>query len=678
MTGEAGAAPITGTAIKRMKHRITGSTRVWAFNACLGLGAAALYFFLVGKMEPIAIAPIKFPMWGVAILFFLGETLVVHLQFRRDAYTYSLAEIALVLALFFAAPSDLVIGQFIGSFIALAVGRRQSLIKAVFNVSHYCFEAGVAAILFHWLIDSSAPTGPMGWLVVVVCTTMVASVGTAMVAIAISLSGGNLKIRTVLQGLGYGYVVMLTNTSLALLAVEILWRDPAASWLLAVPTGLLFVSYRAYIGQREKREGIELLYESSRTVQRSHSSEQAVLTLLKQAREMFRAETAQLTLFSEEEEQVGLRTVVGPGDHVAIMEHVEMNPKEGVWARVASEGQAVLIPRPIQNDRLRVDFAARNVFKDAMVAPLFGREGVIGTVLVGDRLGEVSTFDSEDLKLFETLANHATVSLENARLVDRLRDSLAHLTEMNRLKDDFVAAVSHELRTPLTSIQGYVKTLLRPEMRDFDHDQQVSFLEAVDRQSERLRMLIEDLLVVARLDADEIAPMWTPVHIDQVIERVLVELRDRKVSHDLVTELASGLPTIDSDEGKIHQIITNLVDNACKYTPDGTQVEVRCEQEGEGVTVTVADQGEGIPSVEHEKIFDRFYQVDQSSTRKVGGTGLGLYLCRRLAESLGGRIWLEKSDSTGSTFSLWVPKLPPAPKIATAPGPPTSAADLPA
>ncbi len=99
-----------------------------------------------------------------------------------------------------------------------------------------------------------------------------------------------------------------------------------------------------------------------------------------------------------------------------------------------------------------------------MVAPLFGEDEVVGTMLVGNRFGEVSTFDAEDLKLFETLANHASVSLENARLVGRLEESLAHLTEMNRVKDDFVASVSHELRTPLTSILGYAKTLLRPNV----------------------------------------------------------------------------------------------------------------------------------------------------------------------------------------------------------------------
>lgn len=643
---------------ERTRSGLSGEIKVWLLNAALAGAAVVLFLGPIDDLSAIE-APLKISLPLAALLFFAGESMVVHLQLRRDAYSYSLTEVAMILCLFFAEPTTVVLGQFLGATAALTFVRRQSLLKLIFNVAHYCFEACLAVLLFDAFVMASSPLEPMTWVRVVMSIVLTSTVSTLSVALAIALSGSQLDPRATLRGLAYGLVLMGTNVSLALLGVNILWIQPNAAVLLAVPTLVLFVSYRAYIAQREKRESVELLYESSRSVQRSSTSEQAIMTLLSQARQMFRAEVAQLTLFSEDEENVGWRSSLGPDENFTVMEAVKLDPKEGVWARVASEGQAILIPRPIQNDRLRVYFAARNVFKDAMVAPVFGREGVIGTVLVGDRLGEVSTFDTEDLKLFETLSNHASVSLENARLVDRLKESLAHLTEMNRLKDDFVAAVSHELRTPLTSIQGYVKTLLRPEMRDYDPEAQHSFLEAVDRQSERLRSLIEDLLVVARLDAHEVTPTWMPVHIDDVVDRVLVELRDRKSSHDLVPDLGE-LPTINSDEGKIQQIITNLLDNACKYTPDNTTVTVTAEVEGEGVTISVIDQGTGIPADQHEKIFDRFYQVDQSSTRRVGGTGLGLYLCRRLADALGGRIWLERSDESGSVFSLWVPVSPPS------------------
>jgi len=368
---------------------------------------------------------------------------------------------------------------------------------------------------------------------------------------------------------------------------------------------------------------------------------------------MFRADVASITLFAEREPHAAERTRLCRDDAVGVTERITLDPREGVWARVAADGSAILLQRPI-DDRVRPHFAERGVHKDAMVAPLFGDRGVIGTFVVGDRIGDASTFSGEDLKLFETLTNHASIALQNARLVDRLKESLAHLTETNRLKDDFVAAVSHELRTPLTSIQGYVKTLLRPGTT-FTPEQQREFLEAVDRQGDRLRHLIEDLLVVSQLEAKELTPLISTIDVAQLIERVVAELRHRTAGRELDFDVPRGFPQVISDEGKIHQIVSNFVDNACKYSPPGSPVCIRARREGEGVTISVVDSGAGIPAGDQDKVFDRFYQVDQTSTREKGGTGLGLYICRHLAQAIGGRVWLGRSDTSGSEFSLWLP-----------------------
>jgi signal transduction histidine kinase len=459
------------------------------------------------------------------------------------------------------------------------------------------------------------------------------------------------------QGLGLGLIVTATNISLGLVAAELMWRDPTAGWLLIVPITVLFFAYRAYNSEREKHQSLEFLYETTRTAQRYLNLDQALYTLLNQARQMFRAELADITLLPADGEELHRQTTLGPGDEYKLMEPVALDPTEGVWARVVSEGAAVLVRRPMQNERLREHYAAQGI-RDIMVAPLVVEDGVIGTLRVANRLGDVSTFDNEDLKLFETLANHATVSLENARLVAQLQSSLTHLTEMNRLKDDFVASVSHELRTPLTSIQGYVKTLLRPGV-DFTHDERHSFLSAVDRQSTRLATLIEDLLVVARLESNRLSLTLSPVSLPVVAERVVEELRVRAKDRAFKVSFAPDLSAVEGDEGKIHQIVSNLVDNALKYSPEDAPVSIAGMAEGDGVTISVTDFGPGIPADVQDKVFDRFYQVDQSATRKVGGAGLGLYICKSLATAFGGRLWLERSDETGSTFSLWIPATPP-------------------
>ena len=247
----------------------------------------------------------------------------------------------------------------------------------------------------------------------------------------------------------------------------------------------------------------------------------------------------------------------------------------------------------------------------------------------------------------------ASASLQNTVLIARLEESLAHLTELNRLKDDFVAVVSHELRTPLTSIQGYVKTLLQlDELEDADRR---SFLEAADRQGDRLRRLIEQLLVTSRLETHEEPLSVAPVSIPLLVRQVVEEVRAIAHGHTFDVRVDPSLHAIESDEAKIHQIVSNLAENALKYSPPDTRVTIRANGVDEGIAISVADEGPGIAADAREHVFERFYQADSSTTRKVGGTGLGLYICRKMTESLGGRLTLDRTGHDGSVFTLWVP-----------------------
>lgn len=636
--------------------RLSGTGRVWLLNLVVA-GLAGVLVAAVGAAGLDAVDnPFEIPWWAIGGLFFLAEVYVVHLQFRREAHSFSLSEIPLVLGLYFLAPPALVLAQLVGSGAALILHRRQSPLKLVFNLAHLSLEAIFASLLFHWVVGHGDPAGLIGWIATVVAVALTTLLAAVMITIAISLSEGKMHLETLTEGLGLGVMVGMTNTCIALVAATLMWARPEAAWLLLVPVATVFFAYRAYTSERQKHKSLESLYESSRVVQGSLQIEATISELLSQARKMFQAEVAQITFFPTPGESA-FRSSMGPGEEGYLMRELDLDPRDGVWARVASEGEALLIPKPILNENIRKHFESRGM-RDAIVAPLHGADGVIGTFAVGSRLGDVSTFDEADLKLFETLANHASVSLENARLVGRLEESLAHLTEMNRLKDDFVAAVSHELRTPLTSIQGYIKTLLRPNV-EFSADDQRSFIEAVDRQSERLRRLIEDLLVVSRIESDTDKLLLTPVLLQKVAHHVVDEFRARTADRTFDFRFDESLLEVDTDETKVHQVVSNFVDNALKYAPDGTTITIGGRVEGEHVVMTVADQGPGIPEVEKARIFDRFYQIDQSSTRAAGGTGLGLYICKKLAEAIGGDIRLEKSDEDGSTFALWIPLKPP-------------------
>ena len=250
------------------------------------------------------------------------------------------------------------------------------------------------------------------------------------------------------------------------------------------------------------------------------------------------------------------------------------------------------------------------------------------------------------------------LAVDNARLAEELQSSLEHEQQLNRMKDDFAAVVSHELRTPLTSIQGYIKTMLQLSS-ELPQDERDSFLEAADRQSDRLRQLIEQLLVVGRLETHVEPLALSSLSMQRLCAEVIDELRGRGSGHTFDVMIATSLPAVKTDEGKVHQILSNLMENALKYSPPGTRVVIEAVPAAAGVVVTVSDDGPGIPDEHHDHIFDRFYQVDQSTTRQVGGTGLGLYICLKMAESLGGRLWLARSDDRGSAFSLFLPEVPP-------------------
>jgi signal transduction histidine kinase len=644
---------VLGIVPKRERAPSTPARRVWFLSLGIASVAALVQWRLIGDVAPLVGVP-RVPWWALAIGFALAEAVVVHLQFRREAHSFSLNEIPLVIAMFTVSPAGLVLAQLVGAAVSLGLRRRQPLMKLVFNLAQLALGAQVALLVFRAVGGAGAGLGPLRWLGALLGVLVATIVGAIAVSAAIYLTEGRREREVFPKATFVALGVGLGTGAVGLLAVELLAREPVALWLLVIPVALVQLIYREYTAALQRHASLQVLYEATRTAQESIRIEETMVGLLERARDMFRAQIGEIVFFADEEAGA-TRTTVDPRGAVAL-EPVELDPSSGVWARVASEGQSVLLARPIQGERLQEHFGARGI-RDAMVAPLVADHRIVGTMTVANRNGDVTTFGEGDLQLFETLANHASVALENARLVRRLEDSLEHLTEMNRLKDDFVATVSHELRTPLTAVQGTIKTLLRANGR-LDVPTEASLLEAADRQSDRLRQLIENLLIVGRIESHQVATTVTSVSIPKVVQRVGEEIVGHGGPERLGVVLDDALPIVETDEGKLHQVLLNLVENALKYSPDGRPVTVRAVPRAEGVVVSVEDRGSGIPADVRDRVFDRFFQVDQTSTRPAGGTGLGLYICKQLADALQGRLWLERSDANGSVFSLWLPLRP--------------------
>jgi signal transduction histidine kinase len=249
-------------------------------------------------------------------------------------------------------------------------------------------------------------------------------------------------------------------------------------------------------------------------------------------------------------------------------------------------------------------------------------------------------------------AGHAALVVANTLLFEEVEQALRRQIDLNRQKDEFVAAVSHELRTPLTTVLGVVSTARRLRSR-LEPDALDELLGRAAQQGDRLRRLIDELLLVAAAEHGTLAVQNNPVDPRDLAEEVRVEL-DGRAGGRLRVRTGGDVGRLVTDGDKLRQILINLVENAVKYAPDGP-IEVNVRRVGQTIEWCVMDHGPGIPAEERDRVFDCFVQLDQSSTRRQGGTGLGLYLCRRLADLLGGDLELTETPGGGCRFTLRLP-----------------------
>ena len=252
---------------------------------------------------------------------------------------------------------------------------------------------------------------------------------------------------------------------------------------------------------------------------------------------------------------------------------------------------------------------------------------------------------------------------ENEACVVLVFHDITDLRRLEKIRKDFVANVSHELRTPLTSIKGYVEALL-----DGAKDDPVAssnFLDIILKQSDRLNLIIQDLLELSKIESGGISFKEEPIELRSLVERALSVVKPiaDKNHHHLITMIDAALPAVAGDEGRLVQVLTNLLDNAIKYTPEGGTITVgatRVPLDKTGphvnaIDISVADTGIGIPEQDRPRVFERFYRVDRARSRELGGTGLGLAIVKHIVEGHGGQLWVEANQPRGSRFVVRLP-----------------------
>lgn len=255
-------------------------------------------------------------------------------------------------------------------------------------------------------------------------------------------------------------------------------------------------------------------------------------------------------------------------------------------------------------------------------------------------------------------AQWATVRGEENRPIGvvAIFNDITEIRNIERMKSSFVATVSHELRTPLTAIKGFVSTLLIDDA-DFEESERREFYGIIDSECDRLTRLINDLLNIARIEAGEsLKPTYSHVNINDLATKVVLIQKQSTTRHQLILDAPENLPIIIADEDKLDQVLTNLINNAIKYSPAGGEVHLMIQVDGDKVKFGISDQGMGIPKEHLGKVFEKFHRVDNRDNRKVYGTGLGLFLVKHLVETIHqGTIWAESEVGSGSTFWFEIP-----------------------
>jgi signal transduction histidine kinase len=345
------------------------------------------------------------------------------------------------------------------------------------------------------------------------------------------------------------------------------------------------------------------------------------------------------------------------GRQMVAQEHaISMDAEKSLVARAAREHRSMIV-----NDvRNQPDFLPNPLLPDTraeMAVPMIVGDKVLGVFDV--QSAKLESFSNEDAAIYTTLASQVAIALQNARLYVEQAATVTQLRELDRLKSSFLANMSHELRTPLNSILGFTDVMLEGldgELTEYmDND-----LRLIQKNGQHLLHLINDVLDMAKIESGRmnLHPETFKIHsvLDEVVSITSTLASEKNVA--LFIEDASDREIeIYADNTRLRQVVINLVNNSIKFTEKGKISVCTKPMDGGRLLITVKDTGIGIPSDKLEAIFQEFTQVDSSTTRKVGGTGLGLPISRRLVEMHGGRLWAESTgiEGEGSTFYVELP-----------------------
>jgi signal transduction histidine kinase len=353
--------------------------------------------------------------------------------------------------------------------------------------------------------------------------------------------------------------------------------------------------------------------------------------------------------------------------------HIPREDVDAIDEYIVSRGSSSIVRSLLDKDKEEHHMARlMQSHKTEIIVPLLLSNQRIGYLCLGDK--KISKFNSRDVVILESAADELTIAIQNALAVEEIREfnetlkqritnatrelrtSNSMLRHLDKAKDEFVGMASHQLRTPLTSIKGYISMVLEGDAGKIS-DMQKQLLNEAFISSERMVHLINDFLNVSRIQTGKFIIDRSPVDLSKVVEQEIDSLQSSAIARSLRYKYnkPKDFPILNVDEGKLRQVIMNFADNALYYSHENTVIEVDLVVDGKEIIYTVKDTGIGVPKSEQEHLFSKFFRASNAKVQRPDGTGVGLYLAKRIITGHGGKVIFKSVEGKGSTFGFRLP-----------------------
>jgi signal transduction histidine kinase len=434
-------------------------------------------------------------------------------------------------------------------------------------------------------------------------------------------------------------------------------EDEEVLTLLAGQVGVALTNAQLHEGLRASLDRLSRLMKVGAAVSSELDLDALLRTISQATSQLLQAERSTVFLVDRAKGELWSRVAEG-----LERSEIRIPLNSGIAGMVTTSGTPVRISDPYSDPRFNPEVDKRTGYltRNILCAPMRNPRGqVIGVFQVLNKRG--GDFTTLDEQLLASLSSQAAVALENAQLYDEVQRAYTQLQQLDKMKTGFLNALSHELRTPLAPILGYSEILLSGGLGELPKGA-VRGLQAIQESGKRLLGLIETLLAFVRLEQGEMALNREPLEVgpllSSVVEPVQAKAGERRLTVNV--DVPDGIPLVLADPQELTMALNHLVDNAMKFTPAGGTVTVKARAVAGGgakpsIEIAVQDTGVGIPAEHHERIFDRFYQVDSSATRQYGGVGMGLAVVKQIIEAHGSHVVVESEPGKGSTFRFILP-----------------------